>query len=69
MIKNAKNPLKAFTDLSQNLPKYTAALARKVTAPDNIKKRARINGHEYPVSPLFLLNGKVIKEADVNAFG
>lgn len=69
MIKSAANPLKAFTHLSQNLPKYTAALARKVKAPEEIKKRALANGLDYPVSPLFLLNGKVIKEADVNAFG
>lgn len=69
VIKAATNPLKAFTHLTQNLPKYTAALARKVTVPESIKKRARLLAREHPVGPLFLLNGKVIKENDVNAFG
>ncbi|KAL1411228.1 killer toxin resistant protein [Vanrija albida] len=69
LIKGAEDPLEAFVALSQDLPKYTAALARHVDVPANIRERAERLAVRHPIGPAFYLNGRLLKDADLTAFG
>lgn len=58
----------AFVSLSQDLPKYAAAIARKVDVPSEIRKRVLRLGMQHPIGPVMFINGRVIKDSDMNAF-
>jgi UDP-glucose:glycoprotein glucosyltransferase len=69
LIKDSKDPLNAFVQLSQDLPKYAAALARNVGVPEDILQTARRLSVQHPFGPSFLINGRMMKDTELNAFG
>lgn len=69
LIKSSKNPMTAFVDLSQDLPKYSAALARNVKIPLDIRTRANRLAGQHPIGPTLLINGRLIRDHEINAFG
>jgi UDP-glucose:glycoprotein glucosyltransferase len=58
----------AFVALAQDIPKYAAALARKVVVPPAIRKRALRLGFKHPLGPALYINGRAVHERDMNAF-
>lgn len=68
LIKASDDPMGAFVALSQDLPKYAAAVARKVDVPQDIGKRLLRLGMQHPLGPALFINGRVIKDTDINAF-
>ena len=69
LIKASDDPLNAFVALSQDLPKYAAALARNVEVPEDILATAMRLSVQHPFGPSFIINGRIIKETELNAFG
>ncbi|CAK9782754.1 hypothetical protein CC85DRAFT_260485 [Cutaneotrichosporon oleaginosum] len=68
LIKAASNPMSAFVSLTQDIPKYAAALARKVEVPASIRKRVLRLGFKRPLGPALYINGRAVHERDLNAF-
>jgi UDP-glucose:glycoprotein glucosyltransferase len=64
----SSNPLDALISLSQDFPKYSAAIARKVAIPDNISQKVEKLAIRGAVEAAVFINGKVISTDSLNAF-
>lgn len=63
-------PSAALKELSQNFPRYSAALARKVTVDTAVEAEVKRNfefGGKVPKG--VWLNGRALKESELTAFG
>ncbi|BEI94341.1 uncharacterized protein CcaverHIS019_0608000 [Cutaneotrichosporon cavernicola] len=68
LIKAASDPMAAFVALAQDIPKYAAALARKVEVPQAIRSRVFRLGFKHPLGPALYINGRAVQDRDMNAF-
>lgn len=68
LIKSSDNPMNAFVELSQDLPKYSAALARNVKIPLALRIRLDRLATQHPIGPTLLINGRLIRDREINAF-
>ena len=64
----SEKPLDALLHLSQDFPKYSAALARKVTIPPNIRSKSLETLERGPVRPAIYINGKAYTDAELNVY-
>lgn len=64
----SSDPLDALIALSQDFPKYSAAIARKVAIPDNIQKRVEKVTLRGSAESTVFVNGKAITAEGLNAF-
>ncbi|WVQ98589.1 hypothetical protein IAU59_005718 [Kwoniella sp. CBS 9459] len=62
LIMSSDNPLEALTHLSQDFPKYSAALARQVDVPDDIRAKGRSIWQRGKGEPGIWINGKAMAE-------
>ncbi|WRT66985.1 uncharacterized protein IL334_003951 [Kwoniella shivajii] len=68
LIMSSDNPLEALTHLSQDFPKYSAALARQVQVPDEIRTKARQMLQRGKSLEAIYINGKAWAEG-LDAYG
>lgn len=68
LVMASSNPLEALIELSQDFPKYSAALARKVQIPDNIQEKATKISMRGQAESTVIVNGKAVGGDDRNAF-
>lgn len=68
LIMDAPEPLEALIHLSQDFPKYSAAVARKIAIPSNIQARADAIAERGQVKSSIFINGAVVAEDQLNAF-
>jgi UDP-glucose:glycoprotein glucosyltransferase len=65
---SSQNPLEALVQLSQDFPKYSAAIARKVDVPQNIRARiGRMLDRGFTQNAIYI-NGKAYLDDELNAF-
>jgi len=65
---SAPQPLDALQELSQDFPKYSAALSRRVPIPDAIARKAEVMARR-DVEPITLyINGKSYSHPELNAY-
>ncbi|WVF72342.1 hypothetical protein IAT40_007156 [Kwoniella sp. CBS 6097] len=62
LIMSSDNPLEALTHLSQDFPKYSAALARQVEVPDDIRAKGRTIWQRGKGDAGIWINGKAMAE-------
>jgi UDP-glucose:glycoprotein glucosyltransferase len=70
LIMRSESQLDALKELAQNFPRYSAALARKVTVDTHIASEVGRNinyGGKVPKG--VWLNGRALKENELSAFG
>ncbi|ORX39729.1 UDP-glucose:Glyco protein glucosyltransferase-domain-containing protein, partial [Kockovaella imperatae] len=68
LIMSSPDPLAALTHLSQDFPKYSAALARKVNVSGPISEAiGRMLSQPVPVRGIFI-NGKLHAESEIDAY-
>lgn len=60
--------LEALKSLSQDFPKYSAAIARKVSVPEEMKQKAKDLARRGPDSPSIYINGKAYTHPELNAY-
>ena len=65
---SATDRLEALKDLSQDFPKYSAAIARNVPVPDEMKQKAKDLARRGPDDPTFYINGKAYNHPELNAY-
>lgn len=65
---SAADRLGALKELSQDFPKYSAAIARKVPVPEEMKQKAKDLARRGPDAPTVYINGKSYTHPDLNAF-
>lgn len=65
---SSEDRLAALQHLSQDFPKYSAALARKVEVSPAIKGKVRDMMMAGPLPPAVYINGKAFSGSDLNAF-
>ncbi|KAK6902778.1 hypothetical protein I203_108037 [Kwoniella mangroviensis CBS 8507] len=58
LIKSSSSPLEALRVLSQDFPKYSASLARKVQVPDEIRDKAKSLLRRGEATEAIYINGK-----------
>ena len=68
LIMASEKPLDALLHLSQDFPKYSAALARKVTVPPNIRAKSLETLDRGPVRPAIYINGKAYMDTELNGY-
>ncbi|KAL7422173.1 killer toxin resistant protein [Cryptotrichosporon argae] len=68
LIMASSDPLTALVHLAQDFPKYSATLARRVAVSPNIQAKAAFLARRGPVAPAVFVNGRNIKDAELNAF-
>ena len=68
LILASEDPLEALTQLSQDFPKYSAALARRVVVPPNIRNSVTDILYRGSVAPAIYINGKAYRDNEINAF-
>lgn len=68
LIMSSTNPLGALQELSQDFPKYSAALSRKVPIPAAISRKADMLARRGPDPPAIYINGKSFSHPELNAF-
>lgn len=67
-IASAPNPLEALQHISQDFPKYSAALARQVNITDAVQSRIDFMERRGQVDPAVVMNGRSIPAEEINAF-
>lgn len=68
LIMSAAQPLDALRELSQDFPKYSAALSRRIAVPDVIARKAELMARRG-VDPLAIyINGRSYSHPDLNAY-
>lgn len=65
---SAPDRLEALRTLSQDFPKYSAAIARKVPVPDAMKQKAKDLARRGPDTPTVYINGKAFAHPELNAY-
>nr|XP_018263998.1 UDP-glucose:glycoprotein glucosyltransferase [Kwoniella dejecticola CBS 10117]OBR86156.1 UDP-glucose:glycoprotein glucosyltransferase [Kwoniella dejecticola CBS 10117] len=68
LIKSSSNPLDALRELSQDFPKYSAALARRVEVSDGIRGKTRQMLQRGKAADAIYINGKAWNEG-LDAYG
>ena len=61
-------PLEALKQLSQDFPKYSAAIARKVSIPPNVRQKASEMMYRDSASQAIYINGKAFQDHELNAY-
>lgn len=64
----SSDPLDALINLSQDFPKYSAAIARKIAVPENIQAKIATLAVRGEAESAVFINGKVIGADGLNAF-
>lgn len=64
----SSDPLDALIALSQDFPKYSAAIARKVAIPENIQQKVAKSSMRGSAESAIFVNGKVMSSEGLNAF-
>lgn len=64
---SSDDPLSALTQLSQDFPKYSAAVARKVQLPPKIRRRGLAITRRGQSEQALYINGKTVNGKDLNA--
>jgi len=63
------NPLEALIGISQDFPKHSASIARKVASDDSIEREVGILQRQVNnLKNSVWVNGRVLSEKDMNAF-
>ena len=63
------NPLEALIGISQDFPKHSAIIARKVASDDSIEREVGILQRQVNnLKNSVWVNGRVLSEKDMNAF-
>jgi UDP-glucose:glycoprotein glucosyltransferase len=65
---SAPSPLDALRELSQDFPKYSAALSRRVPVPDDIARKAEIMARRGADPLAIYINGKSYSHPELNAY-
>ncbi|EIW69539.1 hypothetical protein TREMEDRAFT_44060 [Tremella mesenterica DSM 1558] len=68
LIMSSEDKLDALLHLSQDFPKYSAAIARNIDIPQNLAARREHLLTRGPASPTLVINGRNFKSSDMNAF-
>lgn len=68
LVMSASDRLEALRELSQDFPKYSAAISRKVAVPDAMKQKAKDLARRGPDSPSVYINGKAYTHPELNAY-
>ena len=69
LISTSLNPLQTLLELSQNLPRYATALARRVTFEDKLQEEVLGNhAKAQPGINAVWLNGAVVDEKFMNSY-
>jgi UDP-glucose:glycoprotein glucosyltransferase len=68
LIMNSDDPLLALTHLSQDFPKYSAAIARNVEVSSAIRGKAHQIVKRGRIPPAIYINGKAYKDAEINPY-
>ena len=70
LIANSSNPLLAFTQLSQNFPKYSNSVARRVSLNESVLEEIQRNNLKVQAGAYQVwLNGLALQDADINPYG
>ena len=65
---SAPQPLDALKELSQDLPKYSAALSRRVAIPDPIARKAELMARRGADPLAVYINGRSYSHPELNAY-
>ena len=68
LIISSEDKLSALEHLSQDFPKYSAALARKVDVSQPIQNKVSEMLAMGPMPPAVYINGKAYSKAELDAF-
>ena len=68
LVMSASDRLEALRELSQDFPKYSAAISRKVAVPDSMKQKAKDLARRGPDTPAIYINGKAYSHPELNAY-
>jgi len=68
LIMSAPSPLDALRELSQDFPKYSAALSRRVPIPDAIARKAELMARRGADPLAIYINGKSYNHPELNAY-
>lgn len=67
LIINSTNPLEILTQLSQNFPKYTTTMARRVALNNSVVEEVEENQLKAQGGiNMMWLNGQVVQESDLD---
>ncbi|KAJ6626996.1 glycosyltransferase family 24 protein [Mycena sp. CBHHK59/15] len=70
LIADSSEPLSTLAQLSQNFPKYVAALSRSVVVNESLKEEVHLNQLKAQAGVnVFWLNGAALAEKDINPLG
>jgi len=62
------NPLSALIGISQDFPKHSASIARKVKSDEWIEREVAINQAKADVKSAFWVNGRIVTDKELDAF-
>lgn len=65
---SAPQPLDALRELSQDFPKYSAALSRRVAIPDEIARKADLLARRGAEPATMFINGRSYSHPELNAY-
>ena len=68
LIMSSSNKLEALRELSQDFPKYSAALARKVTVSESLQKKVASMFMRGASSQAIYINGKTFDDSALDAY-
>lgn len=68
LIMASQDPLRALQELSQDFPKYSAALARNVESSLQVRLKIPDLFAMGPAEPAIYVNGKAFRGSDLNAY-
>jgi UDP-glucose:glycoprotein glucosyltransferase len=65
---SSSQPLEALKELSQDFPKYSAALSRRVAIPDTIARKAELMARRGADPLAIYINGRSYSHPELNAY-
>lgn len=68
LIMESPNPLAALAELSQDWPKYSAAVARRVKVSPNVERNIPRLYQRGQVAPGVFVNGRAVPDGELNAY-
>lgn len=68
LIQSSSDPLEALVHLSQDFPRYSAALARRVDHNEDLLREVEINQMSARLGDSVWINGRNLKSTEMNAF-
>ncbi|KAJ6562664.1 glycosyltransferase family 24 protein [Mycena capillaripes] len=70
LIADSSEPMSTLAQLSQNFPKYMAALSRRVVVNESLQEEVHLNQLKAQAGiNMFWLNGATLSEKDINPLG